>query len=105
MQPMSFDPAVATVGSQVLDTATQGIQAGQNVSTGLAALAPAGADEVSLCAVEFFTAEANQMLAMNQAAHEELMRAGETLTQIARMYSEADLAASNAIRANELAGF
>lgn len=105
MQPMSFDPAVAAVGSQVLDTAAQGIQAGQQVSTGLTALTPAGADEVSLYAVEFFATEANQMLAMNQAAHEELMRAGETLAKIARMYSQADMAASNAIHTNELAGF
>ncbi|WP_165849671.1 PE family protein [Mycobacterium uberis] len=102
---MSFDPALATIGSQVLDTAAQGIQFCQNVSAGLTVLAPAGADEVSLCAVEFFAEEANQMLAMNQAAHEELMRAGVTLAEIARMYSEADAAASKAIRASELAGF
>jgi hypothetical protein len=41
MQSMSFDPAVANVGSQVVDDAIQGLQAGVTVSTSVTGLAPA----------------------------------------------------------------
>ncbi|WP_145985225.1 hypothetical protein [Mycobacterium leprae] len=57
---MSFVPAGTTIGPQVLDTAAQGTQASQNISTDLTVLAPSGTEELSLYTLEFFLAEANQ---------------------------------------------
>ena len=76
MQSMSFDPAGATIGSQVVDDAIQGLQAGVTVSTSVTGLAPAGADEVSAQAAMAFAAAGAQMLTLNTAAQEELMRTG-----------------------------
>jgi hypothetical protein len=94
MQSMSFDPAVAGIGSQVVSGAMRGLQAGVTASPSLTALAPAGADEVSAQATTAFTAEATQMLTLLAVAQEELVRTGTALTDIARMYSEADAAAA-----------
>jgi hypothetical protein len=94
MQPMSFDPAVAGIGSQVVSGAMQGLQAGVTASPSLTALAPAGGDEVSAQATTAFTAEAIQMLELLAVAQEELVRTGSALTDIARRYSEADAAAA-----------
>jgi len=52
-----------------------------------------------------FAAEAAQMLALNKAAQDELMRTGTALTEIARMYSEADAAAAGSLLANPLANY
>ncbi|OSC41403.1 PE family protein [Mycobacterium decipiens] len=97
MQSMSFDPAAADIGSQVVDSAFQGIQAAATASTSLTALSPAGAEEVSAYAAAAFGTAATQMLAMNQAAQEELRRAGEVFTAIARMYSDADTGVARAL--------
>jgi hypothetical protein len=92
MQSMSFDPAGATIGSQVVDDAIQGLQAGVTVSTSVTGLAPAGADEVSAQAAMAFAAAGAQMLTLNTAAQEELMRTGAAFSEIARRYAETDAA-------------
>lgn len=93
MQSMSFDPAVADIGSQVVNNAFQGLQAGAVAWVSLSSLLPAGAEEVSAWAVTAFTTAATGLLALNQAAQEELRKAGEVFTAIARMYSDADVRA------------
>ncbi|AGZ51215.1 PE family protein [Mycobacterium kansasii] len=97
MQSMSIDPAAADIGAQVADNASQGLQAGATASTPLTSLLPAGADEVSAQAVAAFTAEAAQLLALNQAAQEELRRAGEAFADIARMYTDVDTTAATSL--------
>jgi hypothetical protein len=52
-----------------------------------------------------FSAEAAQLPALNQAAQEELARAGAALIQIARMYSDTDAVASDLIGANPLSSY
>lgn len=97
MQSMTFDSATADIGSQISDNAYQGLQAGASASNVLSSLFPAGADEVSAQAVMAFAHEAAQMLALNQAAQEELMRAGTTIGDIARMYSDVDASVANSV--------
>ncbi len=105
MQSMSFDPAVANIGSQVVDNAFQGLQAGVTASTSVNALVPAGADEVSAHAAMAFATEAAQMLALNKAAQEELVRTGTAFAEIARMYSEADGGAAGSLLTNPLSSY
>jgi hypothetical protein len=92
MQSMSFDPAVANIGAQVVDDAIQGLQAGVTVSTSVTGLAPAGADEVSAQAAMAFAAAGAQIRTLNTASQEELMRTGGAFSEIARRYAETDAA-------------
>lgn len=48
MQSMSFDPAVADIGSQVVNNAFQGLQAGAVAWVSLSSLLPAGAGGVGV---------------------------------------------------------
>ncbi|ACC41334.1 type VII secretion system ESX-1 target, MMAR_2894 family [Mycobacterium marinum] len=98
MDPMSHDPAAGDIGSQLVDIGTQGISAGTTAAmTVLTGLIPAGAEEVSAQAVLAFAQEAATMLASNVAAQEELMRTGTALSDIARMYGDADDVAADAL--------
>lgn len=99
MRSMSFDPTVAVVGSQIVGSAMQALQTGAAAEPTVAALAPAGAEEVSALAAAAFVAEATQMLASLSAAHTELARTGNALVEIARIYAETDGAAAR--RLNE----
>jgi sorbose reductase len=90
MESMSIDAAVASIGAQVVGAATSGMSAGAAALPVVTALAPAGADLVSLQASTAFAAEGAQMLATLTAAQEELGRAGVALTDIARIYTEVD---------------
>jgi hypothetical protein len=94
MQSMSFDPIVAGIGDRVVDIAVSCLEAGATASMEVTGLAPAGGDEVSARAAMAFTSEAVQMLALNKAAQEELMRTGVALTQIAQIYAQVDEAAA-----------
>ncbi len=96
---MTFDPSAADIGPQVVDNAAQGLQAGATAATSLTELMPAGADEVSLQAMLAFADDAAQLLALNQAAQQELMRTGEAFTRIARIYQEADVLAARRVGA------
>ena len=99
MQSMSFDPAVAGVGAAISGSGVQTLQAGAATSPAVIALVPAGAEEVSAQTATAFAAEATQMLASFNAAHAELMRTGNALVEIARIYSETDAAAAGRLRA------
>ncbi|MGV7967342.1 PE family protein [Mycobacterium kansasii] len=95
---MSHDPSAGDIGSQLVDIGSQGISAGSTAAmTVLTGLIPAGAEEVSAQAVMAFAQEAASMLASNVAAQEELMRTGSALTNIARMYGDADDSAADAL--------
>ena len=48
MQSLSFDPAAASIGPQVVTNAIDGLEAGAAAATSLTGLAPAGADDVSM---------------------------------------------------------
>ncbi|ETZ99393.1 hypothetical protein I547_5723 [Mycobacterium kansasii 824] len=98
MDTMSHDPSAGDIGSQLVDIGSQGISAGSTAAmTVLTGLIPAGAEEVSAQAVMAFAQEAASMLASNVAAQEELMRTGSALTNIARMYGDADDSAADAL--------
>ncbi|SOJ55550.1 PE family immunomodulator PE35 [Mycobacterium simulans] len=97
MQSMSFHPVVADIGAQVVTIGTNCLEEAAKASMSMTGLAPAGADEVSLQAVMAFHTEAASLLALNQAAQEELMRAGSAFTQIAQTYTEVDEAAATLV--------
>jgi PE family len=94
MQSMSFDPAVAGIGTQIVGSAMQAIGAGASASPTVTALIPAGADEVSALAAKQFAADATQTLALLNEAHAELARMGTALVEIARVYADTDTAAA-----------
>ncbi|KKC04809.1 PE domain-containing protein [Mycobacterium nebraskense] len=97
MQALSFDPAAANIGSDMVLGAVHGLQAGVTASPSTTALVPAGADEVSAQAALAFAAEATAFLALHTAAQEELVRTGTAVLDIARMYSEIDAAAAGSV--------
>lgn len=97
MQSMTIGSATADIGSQISDNASAGLQAGATASDVLTALAPAGGEEVSAQAVIAFTSDAAQLIALNEAAQEELMRVGSVIGDIARLYSEVDAAAGQSV--------
>lgn len=90
MEPMTHDPAAGAIGLQVVEIATRGVASAAAASAAVTALAPAGADAVSIQAVAAFAAEGAAMLALNTAAQEEMARTGVALTDIARMYAQVD---------------
>ncbi|MCV7075716.1 hypothetical protein AWC27_27980 [Mycobacterium szulgai] len=97
MQSMTFHPVVADIGDQMVNIGLDSLAAGSKASMSVTSLIPAGADEVSLQAVTAFHADAAELLALHQAAQEELMRTGQALTQIAQTYAEVDEAAANTL--------
>ena len=64
------------------------------IESGIAksALAPAGADEVSVHAMAAFMAEGVQTLGINALAQEEIARAGATVIELAGVYDAVDAA-------------
>jgi hypothetical protein len=105
MQSMTFDPAAASVGPQVVENAAQGLDAATTAAASITGLVPAGADDVSLQAAAAFAEEAAQLLSISQAAQQELMRTGEALTQVARMYIETDETAARRVTASPFGGY
>ncbi|WP_252980117.1 PE domain-containing protein [Mycobacterium riyadhense] len=73
---MSFQPVVADIGEQVVNIGTNALEQAAKASMSMIGLAPAGADEVSAQAAMAFHEEAAALLALNQAAQQELMRTG-----------------------------
>lgn len=94
MRSMSFDPAVAVVGTEIVGSATQALATSAGAAPAVAAPAPAGAEEVSAQAAAAFGAEASHMLALLNAAHAELARTGNALVDIARIYADTDAVAA-----------
>lgn len=97
MQTMSFHPMVADIGNQLVDMGGRSLESAAKASMTVSALVPAGADEVSAQAIQAFESAAASMLALNAAAQQELMRAGQVLTQIAQLYTDMDEAAAETL--------
>lgn len=106
MESMSIDPAAAAIGAQLVDVATRGLGSGSAALPSLTAVAPAGAEEVSMLAATSFATEGQAVLAASTAAQEELARAGMALTEIARMYTQVDGEAAGSLMAggSQIAG-
>ncbi len=97
MQPMTFDPIVGDIGTQLVQIGINSLQAGDHAQISITGLAPAGADEVSMLAVTAFHQEAALMLDLHKAAQGELMRTGATLTQVAQTYTDVDQSAADSV--------
>ncbi|MGE2728191.1 PE family protein [Mycolicibacterium vaccae] len=90
MQPLSHNAGAAGVGGQVVANGARGLAVGTAATAQVSALAPAGADEVSVMASAAFIAEGVQTLGINAMAQEELARAGATVVEIAGIYQAVD---------------
>ena len=90
MQPLSHNAGAAGVGGQVVANGTRGLAAGTAATAEVSALAPAGADEVSVHATLAFMAEGVQTLGINAVAQEELARAGAAVIEVAGVYQAVD---------------
>jgi len=78
------------VGSQVTANGARGLATGTAATAEVSALAPAGADEVSVMATAAFIAEGVQTLGINALAQEEIARAGAAVIEIAGVYQAVD---------------
>lgn len=90
MEPMSHNPAAVGVGSQVIANGVRGLAGGTAASAEVTALAPAGADEISLQAAMAFAMEGAQTLALNALAQEEMSRTGAAYMEIGAIYTTVD---------------
>lgn len=90
MQQLVHDPAAAGVGGQVTANGARGLATGTAATAEVSALAPAGADEVSMMATAAFVAEGLQALGINALAQEEIVRAGTAVVEIAGVYRAVD---------------
>src|SRR5437879_3342815 len=99
---MSQDPAAAVIGGQVIEMGTRGLAAGAAAAPTVTALAPAGAEEVSMLAAAAFGVEAAAVLTAHTAAQQELLRTGAALIDIVRMYTQTDAAAPGTLQTNAM---
>ncbi len=90
MQQLSHSAGAVGVGGQVIANGARGLASGTAATAAVSALAPAGADEVSVMATTAFAAEGVQTLGINALAQEEIARAGATVIEIAGVYQTVD---------------
>lgn len=90
MQPLSHNAGAIGVGGQVVANGARGLATGTAATAEVSALAPAGADEVSVLASTAFMAEGIQTLGINALAQEEIARAGATVIEVAGVYQAVD---------------
>ncbi|MEU0497116.1 PE domain-containing protein [Mycobacterium sp. NPDC006124] len=90
MQPLEHNPGAIGIGSQVVANGVRGLATGTAAGAEASALAPAGAEEVSMQAALAFATEAMQTMAINALAQEELSRAGAAYVEAAGVYTAAD---------------
>lgn len=90
MQPLSHNAGAVGVGGQVVANGTRGLATGTATTAEVSALAPAGADEVSVMAAAAFMAEGVQTLGINALAQEEIARAGAAVIEVAGVYQAVD---------------
>ena len=100
MTSMSHDPAVAVIGGQLAAMGARAIAAAAAAAPSVTALAPAGAEEVSMLAAMAFATEASTTLAAHTLAHQEISRTGAALVNITRMYTQADATAAGHLETN-----
>lgn len=97
MQPLTHNPATVGIGSQVLANGARGLATGTAASAEVTALAPAGADEVSVHAALAFAGEGIEALGLNSFAQEELARAGAAYVEAATIYETVDGASATTL--------
>ncbi|GLP72967.1 putative PE family protein PE35 [Mycobacterium antarcticum] len=90
MQPLEHNPGAVGVGSEVVSNGVRGLVTGTAAGAEVSALAPAGAEEVSLQAALAFATEGIQAMAINALAQEELSRAGAAYVEAAGIYTAVD---------------
>ncbi|BBZ31076.1 putative PE family protein PE35 [Mycolicibacterium madagascariense] len=90
MQPLHHDPGAIGVGTAVVANGLRGLAVGTAAGAEVSALAPAGAEEVSLQAALAFATEGMQMLAINALAQEELSRTGAAYVEASGVYDATD---------------
>jgi uncharacterized protein (DUF39 family) len=90
MQPLEHNPGAIGIGSQVVANGARGLATGTAAGAEASALAPAGAEEVSMQAALAFATEAMQTMAINALAQEELSRAGAAYVEAAGVYTAVD---------------
>jgi hypothetical protein len=90
MEPLSHNPAAAGIGAQVVANGARGLAGGTAATAEVTALAPAGADEISLQAAVAFASEGIQTMGINALAQEELARAGAAYVEAAGIYNAVD---------------
>jgi hypothetical protein len=90
MQPMQHNPAAEAIGAQVVANGVRGIAGGTAASAEVTALAPAGAEEVSMQAALAFATEGIESLGLNALAQEELTRAGAAYAEASGIYESVD---------------
>ena len=105
MQSMSFDPIVGQIAAQLVEIANMGMKAGATAITPLTTVVPAGGDEISNQAAAAFAEGAAQLLALNAAAHQELLQTAQVLGDIARMYAEVDAAGADAVLVTPMSNY
>lgn len=97
MQPLEHNPGAVGVGSQVVANGARGLATGTAAGAEVSALAPAGAEEVSIQASIAFATEGIQALALNAFAQEELARAGAAYVEAAGVYTTVDGSAATVL--------
>lgn len=97
MEPLAHNPAAAGVGAQVIANGVRGLAGGTTASAAVTALAPAGADEISLQAALSFAADGVETLAINTLAQEEVSRAGAAVVEAAGIYAATDAATATTL--------
>lgn len=90
MQPLEHNPGTVGIGSQVVANGARGLATGTAAGAEVSALAPAGAEEVSIQASIAFATEGVQALALNAFAQQELARAGAAYVEAAGVYTTVD---------------
>jgi hypothetical protein len=90
MQPLQHNPAAEAIGAQVVANGVRGIAGGTAANAAVTALAPAGAEEVSLQAALAFATEGMESLGINAMAQEELTRAGAAYAEASTVYETVD---------------
>jgi hypothetical protein len=97
MQPLEHNPGAVGIGSQVVANGARGLATGAAAGAEVSALAPAGAEEVSIQASIAFATEGMQALALSSLAQQELARAGAAYVEAAGVYTTVDGSAATAL--------
>ena len=97
MQPLEHNPGAVGIGSQVVANGARGLATGTAAGAEVSALAPAGAEEVSVQASIAFATEGVQALALNAFAQQELARAGAAYVEAAGVYTAVDGSAATVL--------
>lgn len=97
MEPLTHNPTAVGVGAQVIANGVRGLAGGTTASAAVTALAPAGADEISLQAAMSFAADGLETMTINTLAQQEVSRAGTAVVEAAGIYAATDAATASTL--------